>query len=111
MRAEPYVFVYVRTRTWLQDLTYPRDELSDHARPRPVGSRNPVQPVPDQPNAVLELQDVCQLFQHVHTEALVAIIPLQILVVLPQHHIWILLKSTQGFALVRLMQESMFLGS
>lgn len=75
--------------------TYPWDELSDHAGPRSIGSRNPVQPVPNQPDAVLELENICQLLQHVHTEALIAVISLQVLMVRPQHHIWILLQNTR----------------
>lgn len=73
--------------------TYPRDELSDHAGPRSVGSRNAVQSIPHQPDAILELENICQLLQHVHTEAFVAVVSLQFLVVWPQHHIWVLLKK------------------
>lgn len=74
--------------------SYPWDELSNHAAPCSIGSRNPIHSVPHQPDAILKLENISQFFQHVHTEAFIAVISLQFLVVLPQHHIRILLKST-----------------
>lgn len=53
---------------------YPVDELADHARPGAVGFWRPIQPVLHQPQAVAEAQQLGQLPQHVHAEALKALI-------------------------------------
>ena len=75
--------------------TYSGNELPHHAGPGAVGPGDPVVAVPHQPDAILELEDVAQLLQHVHAEALVAVVALQHLVVGPQHHVRVLLKQHQ----------------
>lgn len=53
---------------------YPVDELANHACPGAVGLGRPVQPILHQPQAVAKAQQLSQLPQHVHAEALKALI-------------------------------------
>ena len=76
--------------------SYPSNKLSHHASPGPIGPRYPIMPVSHQPDAVLELEDVGKLLQHVHAEALVSLVPLQGVVVWPQHHVRVLLEHTSS---------------
>lgn len=64
---------------------YPGDQFPDHARPGAVGFRNTVHTIPDQTDLVVEPEDLCQLLEHVHTEALIAVIAFHLLVVPLQH--------------------------
>lgn len=73
--------------------THPVDQLSHHAGPAAVGLRGSVQPVVHQLDPEVELQDVCQLPQHVHAETLVLVVTLEVLVVGLTHHVWVFLSG------------------
>ena len=70
---------------------YPVDELANHARPGAIGLGRPVQPILHQAQAVPEAQQLGQLPQHVHAEALEALVPGQSLEVGPAHDVRVLL--------------------
>ena len=70
---------------------YPVDELAHHACPGAIGLGRPVQPVLHQAQAVPEAQQLGQLPQHVHAEALEALVPGQSLEVGPAHDVRVLL--------------------
>lgn len=89
---------------------YPVDELADHARPGAVGLGCPVQPVLHQPQAVAEAQQLSQLPQHVHAEALKALISRQGLEVGPAHDVWVFLER-QGRRGVRVRRLGAASGS
>jgi len=72
--------------------THPVDQLSHHASPAAIGLRCSVQPIINQLDLKGELQDVCQLSQHVHTETLILIVTLEVLVVGLAHYIWVFLS-------------------
>ena len=74
---------------------YPVDELAHHARPGAVGLGRPVEPVLHQAQAVPEAQQLGQLPQHVHAEALEALVPGQSLEVGPAHDIWVFLGKQE----------------
>ena len=73
--------------------THPVDQLPHHAGPAAVGLRGPVQPVVHQLDLKGELQGAGQLSEHVHTEALVLVVSLEVLVVGPPHHVRVLLPE------------------
>lgn len=64
---------------------YPSNQLPNHARPGAVGLRHAVDTIPDEADLVVEAEDLSQLLEHVHTEALVAVIAFHLLVVPLQH--------------------------
>ena len=74
---------------------YPVDELAHHARPGAVGLGRPVEPVLHQAQAVPEAQQLGQLPQHVHAEALEALVPGQSLEVGPAHDIRVFLGKQE----------------
>lgn len=73
--------------------SYPRNQLPNHSCPGAIGLRNTIHTIPDQVNLVVEAKDLCQLLEHVHTEALVAVIAFHFLVVPLQHQIWVFLQQ------------------
>lgn len=75
LAALPPSFAHSKTSSPALAQTYPVDELANHARPGAIGLRRPVQPILHQPQTVTEAQQLSQLPQHVHTEALKALIP------------------------------------
>lgn len=77
----------------LEPATHPVDELPHHAGPAAVGFRGSVQAIIHQLDLKGELQDVSQLPQHVHAEALVLLGTLEVLVVGLPHHVGVFLAQ------------------
>lgn len=74
-------------------MTYMVDEFSDHPVPLPLVILGAVLAVSYQPDFIREAQDVGELLEKIQAVTLEAVVPTQLLVRLPVHHVWILLKD------------------
>lgn len=72
---------------------YPSDQLPNHSCPGAIGFRNTIHTIPNQVDLVVEPEDLRQLLEHVHAEALVAVIAFHLLMVPLQHQIWVFLQQ------------------
>lgn len=75
------------------DTPHPLDELAHHAGPAAVGLRRSIKTILHQLNPEGEPEEVGQLSQQVHTEALITVVALEVSVVGATHHIWVLLQE------------------